>query len=433
MSRQMRKLILLANATAVVVVAGLVTPAATMEPEFVVDVGGAIYPLRWGEVDPVSADLVAPYPRWRNFWAVCFKVGSRVGIRMHWEPGETPCAWLVTRSKLQSKLTTETYLTELACDLPGGHGIHEPDDVHWFPSNVPDFVEYAELIGDVVTCAPIGFGGWTARTTEVFVVLDEPKAPMDPAWVTFLRYSCKWARYRPDEHHQSQWDAETRTVEDLTKRETLGLFFQRPGMAYAVRSTRTQWLGGTGTFYLKALLDRWEAGSWVPGNCVDAAVMTLLANCSTGVDFMARGLTGDLVLDPQGPYFESNPLCVIGSDPLLTENYHQVRWAWHQVATHVGEPFSAGARVWDATAAHFYDLNGISYRNPPAHHPSSGQYWLMRDYWQKPDGAGRVLGVVYWPPQGEGTPRPYDLDIGFGPDWKPRLSTAPWTPTDERG
>lgn len=383
-------------------------------------------PLRWGQVDPVSEDLVAPYPRWRNLWAVCFKVGSRVGVRMHWEPGETPCAWLVTHSKLQSKLTTQTYWTEGACDAPGGHGTHEPGEIHWFPADVPDFVEYAELIGDVVTCAPIEFGGSTARTTEVFVVLDEPKAPMDPAWVSFLRYSCKWARYRPDEFNQSQWDAETKMAEDLTKRETLGLFFQRPGMAYPA-STATQWLNDEAEFALKALLDRWAVGSWVPGNCVDAAVMVLLANCSTGVDFMARGLTGDL---HPGLYFVSNPLCVIGSDPLLTENYRPVQWTWHQVATHVGEPFSAGARVWDATAAHFYDLNGISYRNPPAHHPPSGQFWTMHDYWQKPDGAGGLFGVVYSPVQSLGTP--YGFNIGLGVDWKPALTTAPWTPRDEQ-
>lgn len=40
----MRKLFVLVNAAAVLVLAGLVTPAATAEPEFVVDVGGAIYP-----------------------------------------------------------------------------------------------------------------------------------------------------------------------------------------------------------------------------------------------------------------------------------------------------------------------------------------------------------------------------------------------------
>lgn len=90
---------------------------------------------------------------------------------------------------------------------------------------------------------------------------------------------------------------------------------------------------------------------------------------------------------------------------------------------HVGEPFSSGARVWDATAAHFYDLNGISYRNPPAHHPPSGQLWTMHDYWQKPDGAGGFLGVVESPVQGIGTP--YGFNMAYGVDWKPPgLSTS---------
>jgi hypothetical protein len=34
--------------------------------------------------------------------------------------------------------------------------------------------------------------------SEVFVVLDAPKAPMDPAWVSVLRYSCWWASQAQD-------------------------------------------------------------------------------------------------------------------------------------------------------------------------------------------------------------------------------------------
>ena len=39
----------------------------------------------------------------------------------------------------------------------------------------------------------LGYGMMFTRFT-VFVVLDEPKAPMDPAWVSVLRISCQWAR-----------------------------------------------------------------------------------------------------------------------------------------------------------------------------------------------------------------------------------------------
>jgi hypothetical protein len=39
----------------------------------------------------------------------------------------------------------------------------------------------------------LGYGIMFTRFT-VFVVLDEPKAPMNPAWVIVLRISCQWAR-----------------------------------------------------------------------------------------------------------------------------------------------------------------------------------------------------------------------------------------------
>jgi hypothetical protein len=39
----------------------------------------------------------------------------------------------------------------------------------------------------------LGYGSMFTRFT-VFVVLDEPKAPMNPAWVSVLRISCQWAR-----------------------------------------------------------------------------------------------------------------------------------------------------------------------------------------------------------------------------------------------
>lgn len=35
-------------------------------------------------------------------------------------------------------------------------------------------------------------------SSEVFIVLDAPKAPMNPAWVNVLRYSCRWASQAQD-------------------------------------------------------------------------------------------------------------------------------------------------------------------------------------------------------------------------------------------
>lgn len=125
------------------------------EVEFVARAGGAIYPLRWGEQEG-QEDLVVPYPRWGN--PVCFKVGSQVGVRILWGPGERPCHWAVTRSTLYSEPTKEIYWSEGACFAPGGHGMHGPDEIHWFPDAVPDFVDWAWLVGDIVTCDEIEGG-----------------------------------------------------------------------------------------------------------------------------------------------------------------------------------------------------------------------------------------------------------------------------------
>ncbi len=218
------------------------------------------------------------------------------------------------------------------------------------------------------------------------MVLDEPKPPMSPAWVSLLRYSCAWA------HRKDNGD-------DAAQAITFGVFFQRPGFAYP-RLGDTRWLrirAGTRTFMLKALLDNWASGRWVSGNCADVSCFTMLALCSVGMDFSVRQLTGRLEppvpslvppfpdctpekcrspWDPYDPYYyphlHTNDICAIGSDPTLDSTYDWRSWAWHQVCVLTGapDPPSNGAGIWDPTAAQREDLEGYGYRNPPAHHPS---------------------------------------------------------------
>jgi hypothetical protein len=130
----------------------------------------------------------------------------------------------------------------------------------------------------------LGYGSMFTRFT-IFVVLDAPKPPMSPAWVSLLRYSCRWARG-------------TNNLDDAAQAITFGVFFQRPGFAYP-RDTASHWLNGT-TFMLKALLDEWNAGRWTDGNCADVSCLTMLALCSVGLDFSVRQLTGTLL--PPPPY-----------------------------------------------------------------------------------------------------------------------------------
>ena len=194
------------------------------------------------------------------------------------------------------------------------------------------------------------------------MVLDAPKAPMNPAWVSLLRYSCRWGRG-------------TSNLDDAAQAITFGVFFQRPGFAYP-NNTWSYWLLGppdypTYTFMLKALLDRWNSGTWTKGNCVDVSCLTMLALCSVGLDFSVRQLTG--TVDPNTGNSFTNPLCPIGSDPTLDWTYSPWEWGYHQVCVLTGapDPPSNAAGIWDPTAAQKEDLNGNGYRNPPAHHPIS--------------------------------------------------------------
>ncbi len=252
---------------------------------------------------------------------------------------------------------------------------------------------------------------------HVYVVLDEPKPPMNPAWVNLLQYSCWWGRL-------------TDNLYDAAQAITFGVFFQRPGFAYP-SDTGTYWLAGspyypTYTFMLKALLDEWNAGRWTSGNCVDASCLTMLALCSVGMDFSTRQLTG--MVDPSTGNFLTNLICPIGSDPTLDWTYSQRNWGYHQVCVLTNAPSPpSNTGIWDPTAAQKEDLNGNGYRNPPAHHPN--HLWPEFDYWQKPRVQGASLGLVNTPQQALTDPQyPNDPPFWALGTWKCGVSADPWLP-----
>ncbi len=248
-------------------------------------------------------------------------------------------------------------------------------------------------------------------------MLDEPKPPMSPAWVSLLRYSCAWA------HRKDNGD-------DAAQAITFGVFFQRPGFAYP-EDTGTSWLASppyysSYTFMLKALLERWNAGIWTDGNCVDVSCFTMLALCSVGMDFSTRQLTG--TVDPTTGNFSTNPVCPIGGDPTLDRTYSQTEWCFHQVCVLTNAlPPPSNTGIWDPTAAHKTDLNGTGYRNPPAHHPN--HLWPEFDYWQKPRVRGALLGLVNTPQQVLADPQ-YPIAPPFWTlgTWKCGASTDAWSP-----
>ena len=102
---------------------------------------------------------------------------------------------------------------------------------------------------------------------NVFVVLDEPKAPMNPAWVSVLRISCQWARGEntPDG-----------AANVLTQRLWENGIYDPQRQWY----TRNETDSGE-TFYLKAFLDG-VLGQPLTGQCNDFADFLVCLITSVG-------------------------------------------------------------------------------------------------------------------------------------------------------
>lgn len=198
-------------------------------------------------------------------------------------------------------------------------------------------MEWAELIDDVVTCEPVidPFDSFNGRRSDIFIILDTPKEPMNPAWASLLKYSCKWARYRPDENGNSQWDAITTNENDAAQKITLGFYFQRPGMVYN-GGFGAEWITWDEAyrFHLKNVLYAWNNNTWVWGECMDASMMDAIAKRSIGISYFTRQLTSS-----DGGFY-TNPICQIGDDPANDWQYQSFPWLFHSVVVKEGESFS---------------------------------------------------------------------------------------------
>lgn len=105
-------------------------------------------------------------------------------------------------------------------------------------------------------------------SSEVFIVLDAPKAPMNPAWVSVLRYSCNWASGAADE---------STAARKVTT--TLHLWGRYNGgqQAFATNSIDT-----SEDFYLRRCLESFSNDN-VVGQCNDFADLLLCLQTSLGL------------------------------------------------------------------------------------------------------------------------------------------------------
>ncbi|MDW8030088.1 MAG: hypothetical protein RMK94_17050, partial [Armatimonadota bacterium] len=150
--------------------------------------------LRWGNREPPDADKVPFPPRWLiDGDPCCFKAGATLRLSLKQDAPDPNYGWIVRWGV--------GYLT-LVSNVTGEVLMFYPDSPD-LPANQPydfgplvEWIEYAslELAVYVEFEKGIGFDDFHGFVDEIFIVLDKPKPPMDPAWVNVLRISCVWAR-----------------------------------------------------------------------------------------------------------------------------------------------------------------------------------------------------------------------------------------------
>lgn len=183
---------------------------------------------------------------------------------------------------------------------------------------------------------------------------DAPKEPMNPAWASLLKYSCTWARYRRDEYNVVYWDSITTNENDASHRLTLGFFIHIPSMLYngGEGAEWITWLFPNYRFHLKDVLNAWDRGLFVWGECMDASMMDAIAKRSIGISYLTRQLTStDLG-------FFTNLLRGIGLDPFNDEHYAPFAGSFHSIVVKEWEWNFDLTRVWNPTAAQKKNLLG---------------------------------------------------------------------------
>lgn len=172
------------------------------------------FPLRWGNQEPPDADRVPFPPGWLiNGDPCCFKAGATVRLSLkqiapdpvHGRIVECGVGYLT----LYSRVTGEVLRT-----YPNAYFL--PADQPYDFGPLVEWVEYASLELAVYVVYESGWGedGYHGFVDEMFIVLDEPKSPMNPAWVSVLRISCRWAR------GETTPDGAARKLTEMTHKNT---------------------------------------------------------------------------------------------------------------------------------------------------------------------------------------------------------------------
>jgi hypothetical protein len=295
------------------------------------------YPLRWGEREPPDADMVAMPPGLDTRRTIptspgCYKVGKS-GFWLSYsveDAGLVGGLFVVVWDEITGETVWQRYYYPVWRE-----GVVSLDGLV-LPS-------YITVLGFQVVW--LGYGSMFTRFT-VFVVLDEPKAPMNPAWVSVLRISCQWARGES-------------TVEGAARKLTMELHRNGNYNGGELAYTRYPSDPDTGEyFYLRAYLedDLGRGRYW--GQCNDFADFLTCLITSVGtprsvqrthplvtirrITDLPNGNPGYLLV------FETNPLDAAPTGPSSWDG--QSSWAYHQFCLDW-----ANNEVWDGSIAFILD------------------------------------------------------------------------------
>jgi len=186
---------------------------------------------------------------------------------------------------------------------------------------------------------PVGVMPYSTVNTpsEVFVVLDAPKAPMSPAWVSVLRLSCSWASGATDD------STAARKVTNA-----LHLWGDYNGGVPAFTNSVTD---ASENFYLRRCVESFVT-SGVVGQCSDFADLLLCLQTSLGLNRRAVQRTHPLdsaARESQLPNGNTGLLLGFQTHVIDAARYGASQydgsptWSYHQFCTD-----SRDQVVWDA-------------------------------------------------------------------------------------
>ena len=321
---------------------------------------GVSHQLRRGLVEG-APDLITPFPPQWTPGPYGFEMAQPIGIRVVADPGETIRQWRVTGARLFSWVFGE-YWT-----LPAG-AWRQAGETEWLWF-LPDCIDFVSRDGDVLIEKaiepPPGEGDPAdgvvvvstdsfSKYSDIYVILDDPKPPMTPAWASVLNRSCFWAA-----GENTSLGANTALTDRLYARG----FFNGGFEAYTSGSTNDG-----ETLHLKSLLD---AGvNPLRGQCTDFADFLVCLSTSVGASEMKSQRSNPIPEEPNFAVLRTKPLTPAGAF-----GFSSFYWAHHTFGIVQGSAWDACVDIVEYGVPKDWNRD-TTYRNRLVREYREGWSWL---------------------------------------------------------